>query len=596
MSHLPTIDFETKAIVGSPAHQPPEPVGVALRLPGLGSTYMAWGHPVGNNCTKQDAYNVLEKVWTEKFITQNGPRFDVPVGQAHFDLPAVVPGQVEDTLYQIYLYDPHAFSLSLKPAAERILRMPPDEANKLEEWIKSHIPGINKDTNPWGAHICDAPGDIVAPYAIGDCTRADALHDFLTPWIEEQGMSPAYQRELQLAPLLNEQEVKGVFIDLPRLEKDAKKYEAALLKVEAELVAMLKCPPDINWNSGDQVAWAIQNSEKCDLNKWPKTSTGKYSTSRENLHVAITDPRLYQLLAYRGPLHTCLSTFIRPWLAQAQLFGGYIHPQWNATRNDRGGTRTGRLSSFAPNFQNIPKEFTDDLGEPLKPPKGYPALPLMRVYVLPRPGEKFVSADFHSQEVRILGHFAEGPIKTVYDEDPHADIHQACSDLIFNHTGIRIHRKQVKIIAFTIIYGGGVGKIAAGLGVDWDTARRFRRAYLDTIQVEGLMDDVTSIGDSGGHITTWGGRVLRAPQGRGYALVNYLIQGSAADQTKEAVIRNGDFYIQVHDEICLSLPPKQFKEGVKRLCWAMEEMDGWDIPVRCEVSVGNNWAQMEKMS
>ena len=586
MIEIPTVDFETQAIDGPPALNPPEPVGVAVKLPGLGSVYLAWGHPTGNNCTKQDAYELLTRVWDEH-LTHNGKRFDVLVGRKHFGLPE--PRRVEDTLYQLFLNEPLAPSLSLKPSAERILRWPPDEANTLEEWIVANIPGINKDSNPWGAHIAKAPVHLVAPYAIGDVDRTAALHEFSYASMIAQGMGPAYERELKLAPILNANELEGIYVDLPRLEKDALVYEAAYRKVEAELLSLLKCDPDINWNSGVQVAKAIQASGKCDMNKWPRTPTGLYSTSRDNLRVAVTDPYLFMLLAYRGPLHTCLTTFIRPWLAQARRYGGKVHPQWNAVRGDFGGTRTGRLSSYAPNFQNVPTEFDEQV------PPGYPPLPLMRAYVLPRPGEVFIKGDFHSQEVRVLGHFAEGPIKAIYDADPSADVHAMCSRLIKDTTGVEIPRKAVKIIAFTILYGGGIGKIAAGLGVPYDQAARMKRAYLDTVQVEELMDDITYKGENGDAVRSWGGRILRAPPGRGYALVNYLIQGSASDQTKEAVIRLNRFYIQVHDEVCLSAPPKKVKETIKELRWAMEEMEGWDIPMRAEVFTGPNWVELTEV-
>lgn len=586
IEQLPTIDFETQAIAPAP-NFPPEPVGVSVRLPDLGAVYLAWGHPEGNNCTKQDAYNLLEKVW-DKQVGHNSSRFDIPVGAKHFGLPQ--PTVVHDTIYQLFLHEPLSPNLSLKPSAERLLGWPPEEQDRLKHWIETHIPGISKE-NPWGAHIAKAPAQIVGSYANGDVNRTWALHEKYYPLLTDRGLLPSYHRELKLAPILNANEAEGIHIDLPRLERDAIVYEYALVKVEAQLVKLLKCDPQINWNSGQQIAAAILASGMADKARWPKTPTGQYSTARDNLAVAITDPRLLQLITYRGPLHTCLSTFIRPWLILARATGGTLHPNWNAVRGDFGGTRTGRLSSYAPNFQNIPTEF-----EGIEIPAGFPPLPLMRVYVLPRPGERFVKADFHSQEVRILGHFAEGAIKQIYDDDPSADIHEVAAGMIVDATGVPMNRKHVKIIAFTILYGGGINKIAAGLGVDYQTALRMKKAYLHTLTgVEDFQEDVTAIGERGDSVTSWGGRILWAPPGRGYALVNYLIQGSAADQTKEAVNRYGHFYIQVHDEICDSMKPKQMKEGIKQLRWAMEEMGGWDIPMRAEVSVGDNWAQMEKI-
>ncbi len=583
-----TIDFETQAIE-APPNFPPEPVGVSVRLPDLGAVYLAWGHPSGNNCTKQDAYNLLEKVW-DKQLTHNGIRFDIPVGVKHFSLPQ--PSIAEDTLYLLFLNEPLADTLSLKPSAQRLLGWPPDEQETLRQWLIAHGV-VHAQDKGWGAHIAKAPGNVVGPYANGDVNRTWALYEYLQPHITEHGMQAAYDRERRLAPILDANEAEGIYIDLPRLEGDNILYEAAFDRANKEIISILKVAPSINLDSGAEVAEAIQRSGLCDMNRWPKTPTGKLSTARDALHTAITDTRLYEVLAYRGALKTCLTTFIRPWLLQARANGGRAHPRWNAVRGETGGTRTGRLSSFAPNFQNVPKEY-----EGLTVPKGgkYPPLPLMRVYVLPRPGEVFVSADFHSQEVRVLGHFAEGAIKQIYDDDPSADVHSVASGLIKDATGVEMSRKAVKVIAFTILYGGGIQKIADGLGVSWDSARRMRRAYLHTLTgVEGLMDSITRIGQRGESVRSWGGRILWAPDGRGYALVNYLIQGSAADQTKEAVIRNEEFYIQVHDEICMSFPRSKLKAGVDKLRWAMEQMEGWDIPMRAEVSTGKNWAQMEVM-
>ena len=585
---LPTIDFETHAINGSPAFNPPEPVGVSVRLPDLGTVYLGWGHPEGNNCTKQDAYNLLEKVWDEH-VGHNATRFDIPVGMKHFGLPE--PKRVEDTLYQLFLHEPLSPNLSLKPSAARLLNMPATEQDAVRQWLIAHgvVGSTDKD---WGAHIAKAPGGLVGTYANGDTNRTWLLHELLYPKIIDAGMSEAYERELQLAPILNANELEGVWVDLPRLERDSVIYEAAYARVNKEIIKLLKCSPDINLNSGEELAAAIQSSGKCDISRWPKTPTGKLSTAVDNLFVAITDPKLYKLLAYRSPLHTCLTTFMRPWIIQARATGGLVHPQWNAVRGATGGTRTGRLSSFAPNFQNIPKEFDD-----VEIPSGYPPLPFMRVYVLPRPGEVFVSADFHSQEVRVLGHFAEGAIQQIYRDNPGADVHQVAADLIRDYTGLELTRKQVKIIAFTILYGGGVSRLAASLGVPYDHAYRMRQAYMSVlVGVEALQDDVTAIGKRGETVRSWGGRVLHGPDGRAYALVNYLIQGSAADQTKEAVIRLEEFYIQVHDEICMSFKPKELKQGIKRMRWAMEDMKGWDIPMRIEVSTGKNWHEMEKQS
>jgi DNA polymerase-1 len=417
------------------------------------------------------------------------------------------------------------------------------------------------------------------------------------PKITELGMLEAYEREKRLAPILNANERAGINVDLVGLERDTVKYETQFEKVSQHIFRILG--GTFNLDSGIELAERLQASGKANLEAWPKTPTGRLSTARDALHSVIADPLLYSLLSYRGALKTCLTTFFRPWLIQARACGGRLHPSWNAVRGDSGGTRTGRLSSYNPNFQNIPTEF------PETPPRGYPPLPLMRQYVLPNEGEVFLKADFHSQEVRVLGHFAEGAILQVYQDNPSADIHAVAAGLIQDTTGVAMERKQVKIIAFSILYGAGVTKIAEGLGVSVHKAAMMKKAYLDTLTgVREIMKEIEARAGRKETVRSWGGRVLRAPDpvvmaggriwNKDYVLINYLIQGSSADQTKEALIRHGNFYITVHDEICDSVKPKHLKSEIKRLRHSMESMAGWDVPMRAEISVGPNWANLEK--
>ena len=96
-----TIDFETEAIIG--AGKPPKPVGVAIKVAGGKGKYMAWGHPVGNNCTVEEAGRVLKGLWGGPLLFHNAA-FDLSVAQAHFGLPTPC---FHDTLFTLFLVDPH---------------------------------------------------------------------------------------------------------------------------------------------------------------------------------------------------------------------------------------------------------------------------------------------------------------------------------------------------------------------------------------------------------------------------------------------------------------------------------------------------------
>mgnify|MGYP001306802780 CR=1 FL=1 len=106
------VDFETEAIESRPRY-PPMPVGVALYSPGptypgpnTGApepSYMAWGHPSGNNCTMEDAARRLKVAWaTGKPILFHNAKFDMEVARVHFGLPYP---KFHDTMFLLFLAD-----------------------------------------------------------------------------------------------------------------------------------------------------------------------------------------------------------------------------------------------------------------------------------------------------------------------------------------------------------------------------------------------------------------------------------------------------------------------------------------------------------
>lgn len=598
-----TIDFETEAIEDYPNY-PPKPVGVAIKHNDGGAYYFAWGHPTNNNCSEDVARRVLSQVWESREILlfQNA-KFDLEVARKWFGLEIPREAWIEDSMFLIFLDNHLAPTFSLKPSAERILGLPPTEQEEVRDWLVAHhiVPSNSKS---WGAHICKAPGDLVGQYAIGDVERTYALYRHLSRTVHERGMTEAYRREVKLMPILADNERRGIRCDTELLRKDVKRYKAEFERAtQAAKIILRQNNHEFNIDSGVQLAAAIQGLGCCvPLNEWPLTKTKRFSTSKDTLRSVIRHPELAALLEYRATLKTCLGTFMEPWLEKADKCNGLLHPHWNQVKGHDYGTKTGRLSSSDPNFQNIPTEF------PNAPPEGYLPYPLLRSYILPDLGEILVSADFHSQEIRMLGHFAEGAIKRIYDTDPSADIHAVAAEIIHDETGLRLTRKQTKIVAFSILYGVGMGNLADRLGVSYQEARHIKQAYLNALSgVEEFMDEVESRAASKRPVRSWGGRLLYAPASviredgrvwdKDYVLLNYLIQGSSADQTKQAMIeydrtkRHGRLIATVHDEIVISVAPEHLDTEVRILCDAMESGE-FDIPMRATVKVGPNWADM----
>lgn len=334
--------------------------------------------------------------------------------------------------------------------------------------------------------------------------------------------------------------------------------------------------------------------------------------SKENLKVS--DPNIRTLMTYRGALETCLQTFMRPWLVKSSN-DGRLHPNWNQVkqaRNDKfsKGAKTGRLSSDDPNFQNVPTEFTDKFGVPLAYPDGLVPLPMLREYCLPDEGFLWLKRDYSSQELRILAHFEDGTLAEAYRGNPDLDVHKMAVVLIENLIGITYARKDIKITGFSLIYGTGVTGLSGQLGQSYDDAARIKSAYLAALPgVNDLMRDVKRRGERGDSIRTWGGRIYFAESSKeingqirsfAYRLLNYLIQGSAADQTKEAICQwhrtrnwRSQFLATVHDEINIQAPIEEWQSHMETLRLAMER-DTLDVPIRSEGYVGKDWHNIVK--
>lgn len=599
MNNLLVVDFETDAIEGNPSVRPPKPVGVALKRPGYKGRYFAWGHPEGNN---QDGPGNATQI-IQSHIDQGNPmlfhngKFDTAVMVEHLGIKLNSdPLLIHDSMFQIFLYDPYAHTFSLKPSSERILGIKPDEQDAVRDWVMAHIPCKPSE---WGAHIGKAPASIVGPYAIGDVDRTLKLFEFLQRKVP---LIP-YQREQRLMPIVQRSEQHGIRVDMEILHHDLKKYEGVLAQCDRALKKVLKAP-NVNLDSGEELADALEAAGL--VGEWVKTPTGRRSVARENLEAAIAHPGMRALLGYRGALSHCLSSFMRPWAELATEYGGRLHPDWNQVRQARGkdikGTRTGRLSGSKPGFMNVPNEYDVPV------PKGLPNLPIMRRYLLPDKGHKWLKRDYSQQELRILAHFTEGRLFERYQENPKIDAHEEAGALIKQYTGMELDRKYVKITGFSMIYGSGIKALSESLGVDRQEAASIKAAYLFALpEVSDLMEECKRRGRSNMPVTTWGGReyFVEPPMIIGgerrtfeYKLLNYLIQGSAADNTKEAIIRwdsakgNGIFLATVHDEIDISAPLDSAKKDMALLKEAMESVE-FDVRMLSDGSQGMTWGNLE---
>lgn len=611
------IDFETEAIQARPAY-PPKPVGYSIKRPGQRkSKYYSWGHPEDNNCHKSEAERELRDAWRSKtpLLFHNG-KFDVDVAQTHMGMGRLPWERCEDTLYLLFLDNPHALNLSLKPSAERLLEMPSTERDAVKDWILKNVPGARRSPKEWGAHISKAPGKLVGEYADGDVLRTEKLFYHLKKDILKRNMGAAYDRERKLMPILLDNEREGIRIDWDRLEKDYEIYKVCLEAAENWLRKTLHAP-DLDFNQKAEVG-EVLNREGI-VTEWVYTKTGKRSVAKKNLSLkSFNKAKVASVYGYVMRLHTCISMFFEPWLAMARISKGIVYTNWNQVRQAHGaekfkGARTGRLSSN-PNFQNIPKNWKKAIAEGYIPPEFLPQLvplPLMRSYFLPDGKDcLWGRRDYNQQELRITAHYEDGDLCRRYNEDPRFDLHALVQKGIKDVAGIELIRDHTKVVNFQDIYGGGKTALALALEISHEMAGKIKAAKRALMpDFAELESNVKAVGESGEAIFTWGGREYYAEEpkysgkfGRvmsfAYKLLNYLIQGSAADCTKESIIRyhnhpkrQGRFLLTVHDENNISAHKKVFKQEMELLRQVMQSVE-FDVPMLSDGEYGPNWGAL----
>lgn len=623
-------DFETKGIEARPKY-PPEPASLALKWPGEREyKLMAWGHEAGgNNCRENEARGELKRAYDSRYaIVWQNESFDLDVAETHWELPIPPMEKRHDTMYLLALHDPHAPSFALKESAERILGIPPEEQDRLKEWILANVPEAKKKPSTWGAYIWKAPYSIVRPYHKGDLVRTGKIFNHLYPRIVEAGMLEAYQRELKLMPILLRNARKGMRVDLDRLEQDLPKMQKGIKTVEDWLHKRLG---EINLNSDKQLGNALY--EKGIVSDFKRTPKGQLSVNSKYLTLdKFKDKKVYQALTYHGKMSTSISMFIQPWIELASgTENRVLHPNWiqvrsSKTGGDAQGARSNRIICARPNLLNIPKKWRKSITAGFVHPTflKVPELPFMRTYVLPDVGKRWGRRDYNQQEVRLFAHYEEGPVMQGFLENPRFDIHEGArqeEEAALVAAGLReaFERDDAKITVFGAFYGQGLNGLMEALKLreeDKHVGQLIHKALHRAIpSIKSLSNQLKEIGDAGDPIRTWGGRLYYVEEpkysekyGRdmtfGYKLISYLIQGSGADVMKEALVRydehpkrTEELAVTVYDEVDVNLPKSdkgaRQEMTVLRDCMQSVEVD---VPMLSDGEVGPNWGTLEKFA
>ena len=610
-----TFDFETYPILDRPAY-PPKPVGLAIRFPDEAPRYLSFGHERGeNNSTEGEARELLAKAYNGGYaLLCHNAKFDLCVAEKHWGLPVPQWRRINDTMVLGFIDDPYRPKMGLKPMADELLSLPPEERNAVDDWVLSHkvmlrecypqYKDIKISKRSAGAWIFSAPAELVGQYAIGDVVRTEGLFKALYPSVCSRGMQAAYEREMHLLPILMENEREGIRVDVERLESDQTTYRDAFKQSEDTLRKIFQ-DDGISLDNDAAVADALVRTGLVADSAFKRTASGVRSTSKKTLTPDLfKDPRVAYVLGYRNRLATALKLFIDPWLAQAQQTGGTIHTQWNQTKSGRGGARTGRLSSSSPNLMNIVKRWEGD-GYQHPAFMGWPELPLCRQYVIPDEGGVLIDRDFCGQELRMFGHYESGKLNQQYHDNPRLDVHEYIRQEMEAVSGHEVKRLQAKIMDFLSLYGGGTNAAMEQLGLDRAGAQHMLSIHSKALPGKQIVsNEILRIAKRGEPIRTWGGRLYYPEKLKNkpcpyYRLINYLIQGSSADLTKQCIIdwydepkRKSRFLLTIHDEIVASAPEASVGSEMRLLREVMGR-DRVSVPMLSDGKTGLNWKDLE---
>ena len=576
-----------------------EVVGYAVAVEGW-KGYIPIRHGGGGNIDERIVNNWMKKVCespAEKIM--HNAQYDAGwLRRMGFTLN----GRIIDTMVVASLLDENRFSYSLNALAFDYLAKTKSEKN-LTEAARDF--GVDPKAELW-----KLPSMHVGPYAEVDAELTLELWNYFKTLISKEDLWSIINLELDVLPVLIDMTWKGVRIDKDRVER-TRDY---LLKEEKEMLAKIKHITGMNVE-----VWAAQSLAKAFDSvgiSYPKTEKGAPSFTRSFL--SEHEHELPKMILRTRGLNKTHGTFINTIMKHTAV-DGRIHSHINQIRSDDGGTVSGRISMNNPNLQQIPAR-DPELG------------PMIRSLFLPEEGEEWASIDFSQQEPRILVHYAHAYGKSQghdmqgvqefvdgYQNDPDMDFHTMVADMA------KIPRKQAKTINLGMMYGMGVNKLSDQLDIPVDEAKKLVNQYHDRVPfvkmlMHGVMNKLNSRQSSGSIRSILGrkcrfdlwepdtfamnkalpykdainehGPTTRLRRAYTYKALNRLIQASAADMTKKAMV---DIHklgitplIQIHDEIAVSVSSK---EQVESIVDAMENAVPLGVPNKVDVEIGPSWGE-----
>jgi len=418
-----------------------------------------------------------------------------------------------------------------------------------------------------------------------------------------------YRTEMRLLPLLVGMERVGVQIDAGELKRIGVLLSAEAVKIEEQCQAA--AGTRFNVSSSKQVREVLYNQLKLDVAAGVvvgKTAGGVKSTCEASLKKLEAVNAIPGLILKHRQLSKSQASYVQGLLKHH--IRGRIHTTW-----DQIGAATGRLTSVEPNLQAIPKTSISLSSGSVS----------LRAAFVSTPGFCLVSADYEQIELRILAHLSGDPsllrairtggdifreLTAVWQEKPVSSIEAA-------------ERDKTKHVVYALMYGAGKNRLSELLETSADKAQNIINSFYNKFsQIKSFNRSVVGRAEQQGSLVNMFGRKRYFPHINAANLglkiqaqrqaFNFLIQGTAADIAKNAVITTqgrleargleARVVLLVHDEIVWEVKTECREDTVEEIFLGLQDHSSifparvdFKVPLKVKISAGSNLGDVHRI-
>jgi len=558
------IDTETGELPGHPRGDALSPWHGRLRLVQVGDGQTGWSIPWDEwNGVFYEAMSKFDGLIVCHNIAFEARWFDV---QSRWDMPW---HRAHDTMIMAQLIDPLG-SGALKRLTARYVDA---QAAQLQSVLDQELA---KNGWTWGT----VPVNFEPYWAYGALDTVLTMRLFEQFWEKcgpGQPYSQAYELEMATRKIVTRMEINGARLDL---DYSQKKYDE-LVNYTEQVKEWGKSHYGMSITSNIQLV-KIFESLGAEITEF--TPSGQKSASADQLKIFLQDgnaeiKQLADVVLKQRKADKLANTYFKNFINDN--VNGFVHPSVKTM-----GARTGRMSIQNPALQTLPKG--DDT--------------VRRAFLPKDDNHVIITSDLDQVEFRMFASLSKDPnlislfnLADATGSDPFTEIgREIYQDPTMQKSDKR--RGLIKGVVYGRLYGAGVEKQAVTAGVAKDQMQavsdafdlRFPGMTLFQKQVEDVgMRRLRAEGQ--GYVNTWTGRRLPCDEDRVYTLVNYLIQGGAAEVFKSNLIKldKADLtellIVPVHDEIVLNAPREDAAEIQQIVRECMTTRDGWSVPLTADV-------------